>query len=315
MKIKDQRNRTKLERHVRAKESREPRADKKDAGVSSFRDLLQGKSDGEKKAPEGRLAAEKEPNGEGADELVRTEREDNNLQDTALHGRQQRAEKGEREQREHSFQERREVETHETRDKSHQRLEHRHRDRLTERRESPGEARAHDQQDSSNPAERASPGDSRRASAAGGRSPAADSPDKSVKNTSSDDGAASSLAAEKSLEAVGANNAVGAEQMNEVGQASSPESARRQEVAELAGKLVRACQVGQDQQQRKVMMLDVRVPGRGNIRVRLRQEGDGISVRMRADNDELKSLLRSHQGVMRDTANEQGVSFTRIDVV
>ena len=86
-------------------------------------------------------------------------------------------------------------------------------------------------------------------------------------------------------------------------------------MVELANKLVRACQVGTDQQARKVMMLDVRVPGRGSIRVRLRQEGNGISVRMRADNDELKALLRKHQGAMRDAAHEQGVTFSRIDVV
>jgi len=102
----------------------------------------------------------------------------------------------------------------------------------------------------------------------------------------------------------------------EVGQAgATPESARREEVRALANKLVDACQVGQDQQARKVMMLDLRVPGRGNIRVRLRQEGNGISVRMRADNDELKSLLRAHQGSLRDAANERGAPFARIDIV
>jgi hypothetical protein len=295
MKIKDQNNRATLEKRARVEGARKPEVEKNSARAGSFRDLLEGKSGGEKQPADARLAADKESGDKGAMALFRAEREDNALQNDALRGRQHIAEKGDREQLGSSLLEQREVQKQDSRDTSHQRLEQRHEERISEHRAEDMEARSCDSQDSSNPAERTSIS--------------------SAPVAAREEEHSSSLAAENARDELGGPDALGADQKGEVAQAASPEQARRQEVVELANKLVRACQVGTDQQARKVMMLDVRVPGRGSIRVRLRQEGNGISVRMRADNDELKALLRKHQGAMRDAAHEQGVTFSRIDVV
>ena len=292
MKIHDKKPTT-IERRSKDGTAREKRADKQGAHRSSFSELLA--KDGDGKKGQGILdhankSGEQRASG---DALAARSQEDASLLD-----RQQLTEHGERKQHTLSFREQREVHKYEHRLETHDRVEQRYETRQLERREGSGEARAHDLQDSSTPAGRASPDPSRPAAREQRREDA--------------------LAAGEGVDALGempsperVDRASG-----EVGQAgATPESARREEVRALANKLVDACQVGQDQQARKVMMLDLRVPGRGNIRVRLRQEGNGISVRMRADNDELKSLLRAHQGSLRDAANERGAPFARIDIV
>ena len=66
---------------------------------------------------------------------------------------------------------------------------------------------------------------------------------------------------------------------------------------------------------RKVMMLDITVPGRGKVRVRLRREGHGVSVRMRADGEGLRALLRGQRAGMLDAARERGVRFSQLEIV
>lgn len=96
---------------------------------------------------------------------------------------------------------------------------------------------------------------------------------------------------------------------------ATADSAKAEEVRQLAEKLVEACQTGLDQQGRQVMMLDVQVPGRGGVRVRLRRQGDGVEVRLRADNEALGELLRARQGALRDGMAGRGVVMSRLEVV
>lgn len=83
----------------------------------------------------------------------------------------------------------------------------------------------------------------------------------------------------------------------------------------IARQIVQAAQVGEDGQGRRVMFLDVTVPGYGDVRIRLRQDGGGLEVRMRADNDGLAQTLRQYSERLRSSAGEQGVQLTSIQVV
>ncbi len=73
--------------------------------------------------------------------------------------------------------------------------------------------------------------------------------------------------------------------------------------------------VGADIHGRKVVMLNVQCPGRGSVRIRLRKEEAGVSVRVRADNDELSSLLHDHQDQLRDAMSKKGLALTNLEVV
>jgi flagellar hook-length control protein FliK len=73
--------------------------------------------------------------------------------------------------------------------------------------------------------------------------------------------------------------------------------------------------VGADIHGRKVVMLNVQCPGRGSVRIRLRKEEAGVSVRVRADNDELSSLLHDHQDQLRDSLAKKGLALTNLEVV
>jgi hypothetical protein len=111
----------------------------------------------------------------------------------------------------------------------------------------------------------------------------------------------------------GAGEVRSGEQVKEA--APSADTARAEEVRQLAERLVEACETGIDQQGRQVMMLDVQVPGRGGVRVRLRKQGDGVEVRLRADNAALGELLRARQGTLRDGMSERGITLSRLEVV
>lgn len=73
--------------------------------------------------------------------------------------------------------------------------------------------------------------------------------------------------------------------------------------------------VGADIHGRKVVMLNVQCPGRGSVRIRLRKEDAGVSVRVRADNDELSSLLQTHHEQLRDSMARKGLALTNLEVV
>ena len=89
----------------------------------------------------------------------------------------------------------------------------------------------------------------------------------------------------------------------------------REQVAELANKLVDKAHIGRDTAGRQIMLLDLQVPGRGGVRVRLRRRGQGFEVRMRADNEELARDLRHEREHFRQSAADRGVQFSSVDVV
>jgi hypothetical protein len=92
-------------------------------------------------------------------------------------------------------------------------------------------------------------------------------------------------------------------------------SARAAEVHQIAREILKALRTGVDKHARKVVFLDVTVPGHGDLRVRLHRDGDGVSARLRADNDGLARLLQSHTGELRQAGLERGVRFTSLEVV
>lgn len=85
-------------------------------------------------------------------------------------------------------------------------------------------------------------------------------------------------------------------------------------VHHVARQILRALRVGADQNARKVVFLDVTVPGHGDLRVRLRRDGDGFEARLRADNDGLARLLQAHTDDLRHAAEDNGVHFTSLQV-
>lgn len=86
-------------------------------------------------------------------------------------------------------------------------------------------------------------------------------------------------------------------------------------IAEVARQIVEAVRVGEDGHLRRVVFLDVTVPGRGDIRIRLRRDGGAMEVRMRAGNDGLARSLREGVGELRQRGAEKGIQFTSIQVV
>lgn len=84
---------------------------------------------------------------------------------------------------------------------------------------------------------------------------------------------------------------------------------------EITKEILTALHVGEDQQARKVIFLDIQIPGHGDLRVRLRREGGGLEVRFRADNDALARMMRQHSESLRGQAKAKGLHLTSIEVV
>ncbi|WP_430687893.1 hypothetical protein [Lujinxingia sediminis] len=87
------------------------------------------------------------------------------------------------------------------------------------------------------------------------------------------------------------------------------------ELGEIVEAMVKAAQAGEDAQGRKVMFLELDVPGRGTLRVRLLKEHDGYAVRMRASDEGLARELLSAQSEMVRGAGARGVRFNAVEVV
>ncbi|MFU8803804.1 MAG: flagellar hook-length control protein FliK [Bradymonadaceae bacterium] len=84
---------------------------------------------------------------------------------------------------------------------------------------------------------------------------------------------------------------------------------------QVAREIVEALHVGHDSHARKVVLVDVHIPGKGNVRIRLRRQGDNVEVRMRTQNEDLARELRSGREDLREAGREKGVKFTSIEVV
>ena len=100
-------------------------------------------------------------------------------------------------------------------------------------------------------------------------------------------------------------------QTQEVAQSSA---ADRQAVVQLVDKLVRSCQVGHDHKARRVMLMEVEIPGRGQVHVRLQQSSQGMEVRFRARDEPTAQLLRAHQGQLEEGMRQRGVEVQRITI-
>lgn len=96
---------------------------------------------------------------------------------------------------------------------------------------------------------------------------------------------------------------------------ASDTAQRHAEVAKIARELVDKAQLGTDTAGRQIMMLELQVPGRGQIRVRLRRRGDGFELRMRPQNQELARDLRQERYQFRQAAAGRGVTFSSIEIV
>lgn len=90
--------------------------------------------------------------------------------------------------------------------------------------------------------------------------------------------------------------------------------ARHEVVERLIETMVVDGKLGEDASGRKVMMMDIQCPGRGNVRVRLWKKDEGIELRIRADNPELKSLIMMGRSELQASAKERGVVFSKIEV-
>lgn len=91
--------------------------------------------------------------------------------------------------------------------------------------------------------------------------------------------------------------------------------AKKEELQKLISKMVEKIQVGEDARKRKTIIMQVEVPGRGQVNVRLRKDGDSYDLRLRAKDPSFAHALKSEQGELRRMGAEKGLRFTRIDVV
>jgi hypothetical protein len=104
---------------------------------------------------------------------------------------------------------------------------------------------------------------------------------------------------------VGASRAEGA----------SRTSADVETIRRLAAEVAKSVKVGVDRAKRQVVLMDVEVPGRGTVHVRLRRQGERFDVRLRADDHGLARMLRRHRDDLRQAGDDAGVSFGELRVV
>lgn len=97
--------------------------------------------------------------------------------------------------------------------------------------------------------------------------------------------------------------------------AESGATARQERVAKLAHALVDKAHIGTDMSGRQIMLMDLEVPGRGQVRVRLRRRAKGFELRMRPQNQELARDLRQERHRFRQEASRRGVTFSSIEIV
>lgn len=107
------------------------------------------------------------------------------------------------------------------------------------------------------------------------------------------------------------------ERVGSKGEVDAGEPSRLSEpaVQQIAREIVEAVRVGEDEHRRQVVFLDVTVPERGEVRIRLRRDGGGMEVRMRADNDALARTLQQNTDGLRRAAGAKDIELTSVRVV
>lgn len=85
-------------------------------------------------------------------------------------------------------------------------------------------------------------------------------------------------------------------------------------VEQIVDRMVEAVHVGQDERARRVVLIDVVVPGMGRLRARLKRTRQGVEVRLRAEAPELTRLLRGQRAEIMDTARARGIEMTKVEI-
>jgi hypothetical protein len=96
---------------------------------------------------------------------------------------------------------------------------------------------------------------------------------------------------------------------------SSRTSADVETIRRLAAEVAKSVKVGVDRAKRQVVLMDVEVPGRGTVHVRLRRQGERFDVRLRPDDHGLARMLRRHRDDLRQAGDDAGVRFGELRVV
>lgn len=93
-----------------------------------------------------------------------------------------------------------------------------------------------------------------------------------------------------------------------------PAPATRADLQPVFDSIVREVAVAEDVHRRKIIMLDLAVPGRGRVRVRVRRGEHGAQVRFRTDDEGLREELAARRSELTDRARDRGVAIARVEV-
>lgn len=95
----------------------------------------------------------------------------------------------------------------------------------------------------------------------------------------------------------------------------APSQSKHEVTEKLLSTIVSEGYVTEDVKGRKVVMMQVDVPGRGTVNMRLWRRSSGVELRMRADDPKLASEIRRNRGQLEAGARERGIHFSKIEVV
>ncbi|MEM1350290.1 MAG: hypothetical protein AAGI01_17150 [Myxococcota bacterium] len=112
------------------------------------------------------------------------------------------------------------------------------------------------------------------------------------------------------------------EAMHEARAAHHVEVSAGEEVAEglranldaVVDAMVEACHMGQDAEGRKVIVLELMVPGRGRLLARLRRTRQGVRVQLRAEDKGFARELNQARGELLEGARSRGAKLLSVDV-
>jgi hypothetical protein len=96
--------------------------------------------------------------------------------------------------------------------------------------------------------------------------------------------------------------------------ASSRGAENLETIRRLAGEVAKSVKVGVDAAKRQVVLMDVEIPGRGTVHIRLRRQGAKFDARFRADDHGLARMLRRHREDLRQAGDDAGVQFGELRV-
>lgn len=95
----------------------------------------------------------------------------------------------------------------------------------------------------------------------------------------------------------------------------APSQSKHEVTEKLLATIVNDGYVTEDVKGRKVVMMQVDIPGRGTVNMRLWRRSSGVELRMRADDPKLASEIRRNRGQLESGARDRGIHFSSIEVV